>query len=197
MLWIKIVWTIKRRLFLFRGQLLLNILAARQWNWQYLTSMDQRSWWRGNEQMRGQIGLPKPTEASEKWDEISPPRHESREVPCSRATYCRHDNNYGSQNFLFPHHFWRVPQLFLTSLMGIAYACGASFRQNPMSSGFNESDKGRTRRLFMFREFEKTAEKETPGVSFFVKLCLSGPKKYKIMPERTARPLRSRSTFHK
>ena len=31
----------------------------------------------------------------------------------------------------------------------------------------------------MFREFEKTAEKETPGMSFFVKLCLSGPKKYK------------------
>ena len=114
-------------------------------------------------------------------------------VSCSRVS-CQHD----SIDFqIFPHHFWRVPQLFLTSLMGIAYACGASFRQNPMSSGFNESDKGRTRRLFMFREFEKTAEKETPGVSFFVKLCLSGPKKYKIIPERTARPLRSRSTFHK
>ena len=28
-----------------RGQLLLNILAARQWNWQYLTSNDQGSWW--------------------------------------------------------------------------------------------------------------------------------------------------------
>ena len=187
---VKIVWTIKRRLFLFRGQLLLNILAARQWNWQYLTSMDQRSWWRGNEQMRGQIGLPKPMEASEKWDEISPPRHESREMPCSRATYCRHDNNYGSQNFLFPHHFWRVPQLFLiTSLKGIAYACDVSppfgrihpsafnesregetrrtsFRRSPMSSGFNESDKGRTQRLFMFREFEKTAEKKTPQVPF-------------------------------
>ena len=27
----------------FRGQLLLNISAARQWSWQYLTSMDQRS----------------------------------------------------------------------------------------------------------------------------------------------------------
>ena len=26
----------------------------------------------------------------------------------------------------FPHHFWRVPQLFLTSLMGIAYACSIS-----------------------------------------------------------------------
>ena len=61
--------------------------------------------------------------------------------------------------FSFPHHFWRVPRLFLTSLMGIAYACGASFRQNPMSSGFNESEKGGTRCLFMFREFEKTAEK--------------------------------------
>ena len=46
-----------------------------------------------------------------------------------------------------------------SEVMGITYACGASFRQNPMSSGFNESNKGRTRRLFMFREFEKTAEK--------------------------------------
>ena len=155
--------------------------------------MDQRSWWRGNEKMRGQTGLPKSTEASEKWDEIFPPRHESRQVPCSRVTYYRHDNNYGS---IFPRHFWRVPQLFLTSLMGITYAWGVSFRQNSMSSGFNESDKGRTRRLFMFREFEKTAEKETLGMSFFVKLCLSGPKKYKIIPERTARSLRSRSTFH-
>ena len=71
-----------------------------------------------------------------------------------------------------------------------------SSRRTPMSSNFNESDKGRTRRLFMFREFEKTAEKETPGMSFFVKLCLPGPKKYKIIPERTARSLRSRSTFH-
>jgi len=124
---------------------------------------------------------------------MSPPKHECRQVPCSRVTYCRHDNYYGS---IFPRHFWRVPQLFLTSLMGITYACGASFRQNPMSSGFNESDKGRTRRLFMFREFEKTAEKKTPGGSFFVNLCLSSPKKYKTMLERTARPLRSRSTFH-
>jgi len=65
-----------------------------------------------------------------------------------------------------------------------------------MSSEFNESDKGRTRRLFMFREFEKTAEKKTPGGSFFVKLCLSSPKKYKTMLERTARSLQLRSTFH-
>ena len=79
----------------------------------------------------------------------------------------------------FPRHFWRVPQLFLTSLMGIAYACGVSFRKNPMSSGFSESDKGRTRRPFMFREFEKTAEKETPGVSFFVKLSLELEKSIK------------------
>ena len=127
---------------------------------------------------------------------MSPPWTRNQKVPCSRATYCRNGNNYGSKIFFSPRHFWRVPQLFLTSLMGIAYACGVSFRQNPMSSGFNESDKGRTRRLFMFREFEKTAEKETPGMSFFVKLCLSGPKKYKIIPERTARSLRSRSTFH-
>ena len=62
---------------------------------------------------------------------------------------------------------------------------------------FNEPDKGKTRRLFLFRESEKTAEKETPGGSFFVKLCLSSPKKYKTMLERTARPLRSRSTFRK
>jgi len=65
-----------------------------------------------------------------------------------------------------------------------------------MSSSFNEPDKGKTRRLFMFREFEKTAEKKTPGGSFFVKLCLASPKKYKIMLERTARSLRPRSTFH-
>jgi len=58
-----------------------------------------------------------------------------------------------------------------------------------MSSSFNESDRGKTQRLFMFREFEKTAEKETPGVSFFVKLCLASPKRYKTMLERTARPL--------
>jgi len=57
--------------------------------------------------------------------------------------------------------------------------------------------KGKTRHLFMFREFEKTAEKKTPGGSFFVKLCLSGPKKYKTIPERTARPMWSRSTFRK
>ena len=57
--------------------------------------------------------------------------------------------------------------------------------------------KEKTQRLFMFREFEKIAEKETPGVSFFVKLCLSSPKKYKTILERTARPMWSRSTFRK
>ena len=72
----------------------------------------------------------------------------------------------------------------------------ASSRRNPMSLSFNESDKGRTRRLFLFREFEKTAEKETPGGCFFVKLCLPSPKKYKMMLERTARSLQPRSTFH-
>ena len=36
-----------------------------------------------------------------------------------------------------------------------------------MSLSFNESDKGITRRLFMFREFEKTTEKETPGGVLF------------------------------
>jgi len=34
---------------------------------------------RANEQMRGQIGQPKPTEASEKEDEMVPPRHEAEE----------------------------------------------------------------------------------------------------------------------
>ena len=61
---------------------------------------------------------------------------------------------------------------------------------------FNELDKGKTRHLFLFRESEKNAEKETPGGSFFVQLCLSSPKKYKTMLERTARPLQPRSTFH-
>ena len=61
---------------------------------------------------------------------------------------------------------------------------------------FNEPDKGKTRRLFSFRESEKTAEKETPGGSFFVQLCLSSPKKYKTVLERTARLLQPRSTFH-
>jgi len=52
------------------------------------------------------------------------------------------------------------PSYFLsTSLTGIAYACEASFRRNPMSSGFHEFDNGRTQRLFMFREFEKTTKK--------------------------------------
>jgi len=87
-------------------------------------------------------------------------------------------------------------QLFLTSLTGIAYACEASFRRNLMSSNFNDPDKGKAQRLFMFREFEKTAEKKTLGGSFFIKLCLASPKKYKTMLERTARSLRSRSTFH-
>ena len=63
--------------------------------------------------------------------------------------------------------------------------------------GFNEPDKGKTQRLFLFRESEKTAEKKTPGGSFFVQLCLSSPKKYKIMLERTARLVWSRSNFHK
>ena len=133
--------------------------------------------------------VPKSMEASERYEMRYP-------HPDTKADKCHVQERHTADTtmimvpkFLFPHHFWRVPQLFLTSLMGIAYACGVSFRQNPMSSGFNESDKGRTRRLFMFREFEKTAEKETPGMSFFVKLCLSGPKKYKIIPERTARSL--------
>jgi len=40
--------------------------------------------------------------------------------------------------------------------------------------------------LFMFREFEKDMEKKTPRGSFFLGLCLSSPKKYKTMLERTA-----------
>ena len=46
-----------------------------------------------------------------------------------------------------------------------------------MSSGFNEPDKGKTRRLFMFREFEKTAEKETPGGVLFRKVVSLEPEK--------------------
>jgi len=62
--------------------------------------------------------------------------------------------------------------IFLASLTGIAYAC-----EDPMSSKFNKSDKGRTQRLFMFREFEKTAEKETPGGALFRKVVSCEPKK--------------------
>ena len=56
-------------------------------------------------------------------DEMSPTQHECRQVPCSRATYCRHDNDCGS---IFPHHFWRVPLYFYTSLKRIPYACNIS-----------------------------------------------------------------------
>ena len=137
--------------------------------------------------MRSQIGYPKPMEASVKQDEKSPPRHECRRVPCSIATYCRHDHYY---SFIFPTISGRYLDYFWwTRLTGIAYAWKASFRRCPMSLSFNEPDKGRTRRLFLFRESEKTAEKKTPGGSFFVKLCLSSPKKYKTMLERTARPI--------
>ena len=47
----------------------------------------------------------------------------------------------------------------------------------------------------MFREFENTAEKETPRVSFFVKLCLPSPKKYKIILERTALSFTTKEYF--
>ena len=60
----------------------------------------------------------------------------------------------------YPGYFW------MTSLTGISYAWGASFRRNPMSLIFNESDKGRTRRIFMFREFEKTTKRKLQGCPF-------------------------------
>ena len=154
---------------------------ARQWSWQYLTWMDQRSWWRRNEQMRGQKRLPKPMEA--KWsNEMRCPQPDTNADKCHVQEWHTADMTMITIPF-FPHHFWWVPQLFLiTSLKGIAYSCDisppfgrihpsafnesqegetrrTSFRIDPMSSGFNESDKGRTWRLFMFREFEKTAEK--------------------------------------
>ena len=135
---------------------------------------------------RSKQGNPNPRRLNVKRDEIFPPRHECRLVPCSRATYCRHDNYYSS---IFPTISGRYPDYFwVTSLTGIAYAWEASFRRCPMTLSFNESDKGRTRRLFLFRESEKSAEKKTPGGSFFIKLCLSIPKKYKTMLERTTRP---------
>ena len=117
----------------FRDQLLLNISAARQWSWQYLTSMDQRSWWRGNEQMRGQIGSPKPTEASERPNQISPPWRESRGVPCSRATYCRHDLWLWFQNFLFPPPFLASTPIIFNKLDGDSICLRYKFdlRSNP------------------------------------------------------------------
>ena len=130
-----------------------------------------------------------------KRDEMSPPRHECK--PCHvQERHTADDDDYGS--FISPTISGKYPDYFwMTSLTGIAYAWKASFRQSPMSFSFNELDKGGARRLFMFREFEKTAEKETPGGCFFVKLFLSSPRKHKTMLERTARSLRPRSTFHK
>ena len=130
-----------------------------------------------------------------KRDEMSPPRHECNSamfksdiLPMTTITVPLFSPTISGE---YPDYFW------MTSLTGIAYACRASLRRSPMSFSFNESDKGKTRRLFMFREFEKVAEKETPGGRFFVQLCLSSPKKYKTMLERTARSLRSRSSFRK
>ena len=48
---------------------------TQHWIWQYLTSKDLTSWWRGKEQMRGQKRLPKPMEAKMmKWDVPNPTR---------------------------------------------------------------------------------------------------------------------------
>ena len=66
------------------------------------------------EQMRGQKGSPKPTEASEKREEMSPTQHECRQVPCLRATYCRHNNDAGS---IFPPPFMAsTPIIFYDKL---------------------------------------------------------------------------------
>ena len=42
---------------------------------------------------------------------------------------------------------------------------------------FNEPDKGKTRRLFLFREPEKTAEKKTPGGVLFRTVVSLEPEK--------------------
>ena len=68
--------------------------------------------------------VPKSMEASERYEMRYPhPGHESKK--------CHVQERHTAvtviimvQKVLFsPRHFWRVPQLFLTSLMGIAYAC--------------------------------------------------------------------------
>ena len=41
-----------------------------------------------------------------------------------------------------------------------------SLRRSPVSLVFNDSGKGKTRHLFIFRKFEKKAEKKTPTVPF-------------------------------
>jgi len=46
-----------------------------------------------------------------------------------------------------------------------------------MSSNFNEPDKGKTRCLFTFREFEKTAEKENSRGVLFRKVVSLEPEK--------------------
>jgi len=95
-------------------------MAARQWVWQYLTSKDQRSWWWGKEQMRGQKGLPKPTEPSEKtrWDGPNPTRMQTSAMFKSDILPTRQ-----WWWFHFSPPFWWVPLYFYTSLKRIPYAC--------------------------------------------------------------------------
>ena len=75
---------------------------------------------------RGQIGSPEPTEASENEVRCSHPDTKAEECHVQERHTADTTYDYGSKIFFFPRHFWRVPQLFLTSLMGIAYACGIS-----------------------------------------------------------------------
>ena len=49
-------------------------------------------------------------EAKVKRDEMSPPRHECKQCHVQER-HTADDDDYGS--FIFPHHFWRVPRLFL------------------------------------------------------------------------------------
>jgi len=72
--------------------------------------------------MRGQIGLPKPMEASEKRDEMSPPRHECNKFHVQERYTA--DTTIIMVPF-FPTISGEYPSLFLTSLTGIAYACRA------------------------------------------------------------------------
>ena len=89
-----------------------------------LSSKDLNSWRRGKGWMRGQKRLPKPMEAKiTKWDVPTPTRMQTSAMFKSDILL-----TWLQTGSIFPHHFWRVPQLFLkTSLKGIAYACDVSF----------------------------------------------------------------------
>ena len=93
-----------------RGQLLLNISAA-QWRiWQYLgvkwSEVVTKGQWA--DEWPNRITQTHGGKSEVRWD--VPTQTRMQTVPCSRATYCR----WRRLRFLyFPHHFWRVPRLFL------------------------------------------------------------------------------------